>query len=715
MKFSLTLVVAIWSLARFALGQSAEPEAPAPIINPAVRSIVESNPATPSEKLRAADLLSRLERNDLAKPFLEQLAAEQLQPQVLMSLYDQIGTGSLVRLAGTPELNPAATNFSSRLLAAVEEIRQDESRIDRILNTFKNSSRTRRDKLVALGQLMRSGPYLVNPVMKGIMESEDDELKRFLRSVMVNVGPQTTPPLLAFLDSADEHMRAESLIVLTAIGTNDWAAYLARPLLKPSSAHEQKIAQMAAAKMNIRDPNKTVQQLRREAHRRYSGQVPSRSGTSRLWIWNKDKQAIEHVEFEPPIAASILAMRHYRDLNQIEPDDETFRLRYLISSLEAEKSRSGIDQPLNQKNIAFVLANGFGLEMTELALERARKDRKVAAACAAAEILGASGNKSLLKSRGGQPCILASALRDSNTRVRLHAAFAIMRIGVDFEFAGLSDLIDTLAHAASSTGQRRALVAHPRKDKAQSIAGILAASGIQADVESNSRDVLTRAKQSADYDFVLLSDALVRPDFTRLIQELHQQPRTANLPIGLLMGPLTHHRSELVAEVEPGVHAFPEVIDQAAVLRQAATLGGTTLDRIPPEQRLANTHAALDALNVLVENGRLQVDLTRHQTAFAVGAYVPGVAEKVLHLLSHTPSPEAQHLLVTVSELDTLSAEHQDMALQAFARSVDLFGLLLTQQQIQPRINAWSQSQKNGGDNPTVQSALRSVTKRLDF
>src|SRR5215813_4968295 len=79
-------------------------EALAPIVeskpDPAVDSIVDSHPQTAGELLRAAVVLADLDRPDLARKYLQQLAAAKPSEDALAEAIGIVDTPMLLRLAG---------------------------------------------------------------------------------------------------------------------------------------------------------------------------------------------------------------------------------------------------------------------------------------------------------------------------------------------------------------------------------------------------------------------------------------------------------------------------------------------------------------------------------------------------------------------------------------------------------------------------------------
>src|SRR5271154_1226545 len=66
--------------------------------DPAVRSVLEDNPTTPAELVRAITVLADLDRAELAKPLLAQLLDLKLDPRALVALEAEFDSALFIKL-----------------------------------------------------------------------------------------------------------------------------------------------------------------------------------------------------------------------------------------------------------------------------------------------------------------------------------------------------------------------------------------------------------------------------------------------------------------------------------------------------------------------------------------------------------------------------------------------------------------------------------------
>ncbi len=86
--------------------------------DPAVDTIVESNPKTPRELLRAAAILADLDRADLAKKYLQKLLAAKLNDEALADLAAHVDSDLLLRMSTNKALAPEGQQIAGAMLGA---------------------------------------------------------------------------------------------------------------------------------------------------------------------------------------------------------------------------------------------------------------------------------------------------------------------------------------------------------------------------------------------------------------------------------------------------------------------------------------------------------------------------------------------------------------------------------------------------------------------
>ncbi len=377
--------------------------------------------------------------------------------------------------------------------------------------------------------------------------------------------------------------------------------------------------------------------------------------------------------------------------------------------LAAAAHKNGLDRPLDDKNMAVVEAERFGVEPLEEVLKYGMEHGHPAAAAAAARILGRIGTADELlgaavpaaakqkESAANQaaPSPLAAALQSPYRRLRLAAAAAIVRLQPIRQFAGSSRVPDVLAFLASARGARRALAASGSLEEARDLAGLLSSAGFQANAATTGRDLLLRAAQSPDCEFALIDVTIDHPTADMLVQQLRHDPRTAMLRIGIIASAGRYEQAERIAGGDPLAKAFPRSHDEKSLKWQLDQLAALDADNfVGFEARQQETLEALFLLGSLARTSSDLYDLQRTQDAVIAALANPdrAIAVQATAVLAELNAPDAQRALVETADHFDRPLALRQAAGKAFRKNVEKFGMRLTAKQVQHQYDVFNQS-----------------------
>ena len=691
------------------------PEEPAPIVDSAaVRAIRQSNPATPEQLFDAIQMLIRLDRTDLAKEYLQQLAGLPLDDAALGKLHERFGTADMIRLSTTSDLAPEGGELASRILQAAQKLAHDPQRITAHVNQL--GSDQREDQLRAAAGLLRSGAFAVAPLVKAIAGSDDERLTKNSLYILGRLGDPSIDPLLAFLSSSDASLRGAAIQSLARSGSARVLPYLVRPYLAPDNGSgEQQVAAAAFRQRLGRLPSRdeALELLTAAARRSFKGQTdvgPDIDGNVVVWTWDEPNQAVVRNEMLQIDAAAVSASRLYRDLSWLEPEDNDLLVRRLITKLQVDQSLGGLDSPLRQgAGTAYELASRAGTGMVQQVLARSLETGHHAAAVGAAEVLAASADATVLSSTAGfSP--LASALRHPNRRVRFAAVQAVVKLNPPGSFPGASRVPETLGFFAASTGRRGILVGHPSQQLGRTIGGLGSDLGFAPEAVDTAEQLLRRGQASPDWELIVISDDLQRTSTWRLIELLRADPRTTELPIVLTTakGDEALFRLDKIADANQRVIAIREPIESDGVntaIRRALELHGR--DLVDRDRRMEQAMAAIGWMKQLSDSqSKMMADLARQQERLIEALYTGELSETAAGLLSRIGSTRAQLALADLASQNTMSIATRQAAADAFDQSIQTFGVLMTSDEIQRQYDRYNASRELSVETQRVLGAL---------
>ena len=677
--------------------------------DPAVDTIVDSNPQTPAQLLRAAAVLADLDRVGLAKKYLQQLAAAKPDEEALAEAAAQIEPATLMRLADNADLKPEGRQIADAVLAAAAHMARDPQRLQAEIDQLADPSQLVRR--AALKRILSAHEEAVPALVSALGDSSRATVQPMVRETLVSIGEQAVAPLVAALASDNDALKVQIIDVLRQIGSPDSVAFLAAPATAEGGSPEVREAARAAlleiAGSKNPTPDDAAKLLAAEIERylKHDRLLKFNSdGKTEVWNWDASSKMLVRENLPPDLAFPMLAVRLAGDLIQLQPHDPFARRLFVISALETAARRAGLDQPLPSGDAAVRQAAQLGPAAVEDALVSAMANGNFPAATAAAQLLGTIGDRKLLDAREGNFSPLVYAVGQGDRRLRFAAAEAIMKLKPAAGFAGSSDFMAALAFFADSPGVKRALVAFPNVAVAGQMAGILTGLGYDVDIATNSRQAFLRAISSGDYEIVLLSSRLDHPPVWVVLPELRHNPHTAHVPVALMAEDSGDdlERMQSLAMDNGLAMAFPRPITPDGVkFVVERTIGNAGEAVVPAEVRLRQSLAATGWLKQLSEESPRDFSLLPYETQLTRMLFRPATSAAAGEMLADVGKQSAQESLVDLANTLSQPLAMRQAAAAAFSQAVRKHGILLTTGEIQHQYDRYNQSEVE--DQPTQQ------------
>jgi hypothetical protein len=665
----------------------------------AVKAVLATNPRTPRELVRAAQLVADLDRPELAKELLKQALDMDLDQQQLVRLEESFGVGVFLDMASRAELAPEAQQLNEAVLAATTRHLQDPTRLAGLVKQLQDPSpEARREALIGLE---RSGAAAVGPLVAVLADPSRAAEHGNVRAALVRLGGDAVDPLIALVESGDPKLAVEAIELLARLKAQRAIVFLLAPYAAEESHPDVRhAAELALLSLSGQTPSKSaaLELLTQRAEEHFDRKRPPREdldGQARLWTWDADAKQLVSRTAPADEASLARACRLARDACSVAPGNERARVLHLATLLERAAYENGLEKPLEatEGTVAGRVAE-FEPEVIEDVLEYALETGHAPAATAAARILGRVGNPDTLLCQGSATAPLARATWDADRRVRLAAVQAILRMDPIHSFPGSSRVVDALVYFANSTGVPRALVAAPSTAEAQRVGGYLVALGYELDTAVTGGEAIRKLLASPDYELALVDAALERPTVHFLLQQLRHDCRTAKLPVGVTARAGQLGRARHLARNDPLAEAFSRAHTQEAVQWQVEQL----MKRAGPERVLAAERGrqAAWAMKWLAElTGREQriYDLSPAQDVAMAAITDPRLGLDAVRVLGNLGTPECQQALVDLASRWTQPLELRLAAAEAVRQTIQRNGILLTTEQILVQYDRYNRSE----------------------
>ena len=166
-------------------------QAAAPAIDPTqyalpIRAVLESQPQTPAQLVRAARTLIDLGEPALAKPYLVKLQAASLEDAALVDLVRQLGSGPFIKIAGEPALQPEGREFGDRAIAAASRQAHDPKRLAHLIDQLGDpAAETQRQ---AVAELLSAHQNAVGPLVAAMNDPAKKAIHRRIQTALFGSG-----------------------------------------------------------------------------------------------------------------------------------------------------------------------------------------------------------------------------------------------------------------------------------------------------------------------------------------------------------------------------------------------------------------------------------------------------------------------------------------------------------------------------------------------
>lgn len=697
-----------------------------PLAAAVVESIRHPGPTSPrgwlEGAIRAVDVDAIADAVDLFRGFVDAVAAsKEGRGDLLADLGDEVDPAGLRRLErAIAPYEPDAPNVLGSLPAAASQRRRNPQRLVAAVSALR--SPTRSERLAAANEVARAGLSAL-PMLVELLQTTDEEgavARGLARGLVHSLGADGRDALLAWLGSDDIDHWPGVITAISAVSDED-ADFLLAPALSADSPPAARAAAVEALAAAGQAP--TVDQARRRLARRLDHML-SPAGlpmadsldpkTVTAFTWDPEAGLVQPAILSTRLARAEKADHVARDLAALTPaDPEQIRL-VLLARLERTVAKAG-DGPVALDGIpadaiseALSGPDGFDPLLAAEVLDEAGLRGMTGAATAAARAIHVAAvarqppaDAPIAPLPSAARAALLRALALPSPELSFEAARTLATCGGDRPYRGASKVVQTLLHAATSTGVDRAIVAHPDPAIVEELAAGLSRHGYETIRVRSGRDAILAARDSADTVLVILAARLGSPSALETVELLQQGSQLAAPPALIVVDPLDDDPRgrfltrlltafgdvECVAIVdrmesffqpefdpETGAAVRPPRFPDALAIASGPQAADPRQRADQAKARLARARGALEALATLGDRGwDISAALpTARQSLLRDDLHAPAVA-----VLSAIGDPAAQQSLFREAHQTDLPETLRTRARAGFAGSVRRYGILL--------------------------------------
>ena len=648
-------------------------------MTPAEKVILTAPPVTAPDFFEAAVRISRVGRPEFAKILAEKGLEAEGTPADYAALVDSVGEDKLIAFGHNAVLGETASKAVSKIFEEAKKEWRDPVHME---DAFERAgARSPEIRAAALADLKRGYPDAFDFLLEKLGSSDAEQSGR-AAAVLAQGGVFAAEGLLARTRRCDvEELRRLAPILETSRELPEITPLVLRYYADEGAPESREILERVIAAQAGAVPTAADEALR--AYRRgmayFERQIvlPNTVG-GQYPIWNvQDDGSVRREMVPTETALRTLAAQSLYDAYRLDPSDPSIRAAAQVAAAEMILYRDGLDSPPNIEAYRSLLP-GLTTEDHAAALRLALETGHEKGAIIPVALLEESRDASLCVGENG-PSDLVRAAVSRDRRLRFAALRAIVNLAPGVSYTGSSSVTASLIWFTTSAGKRRAVVAAPDMETIGEVGNFIGDGDVLTVPAGTGRDILTKAQNDADVEFVVALSDVKTPDPRAVAQALAADFRTHDIPILIVFEDDTRRdQARRYGEGEPNAMVSVIPFDKESGKRLVGELYAKTDPRqVPAKVRFEQAKEAIGLLTRLREAGENVYYIEDVENLALRFLATPALSREGIEFAMTVPAKSVQATLSRLTFDGRFDADTRHRDLDALARHIDKYGLLL--------------------------------------
>lgn len=648
-------------------------------MTPAEKILLSNRPETAPELIEAAVCISRVGRPEFGRLLAQKALEAEGDPADYAAVIDRLGEDKLIAFVHNPVVGETGRVVAHKTLEEAKKAWRDPVRIQEGFE--RAGARSPEIRAAALADLKRGYPDSFDFLLQKLESGDEGESAR-AADLIARGGIFASEGILERCRTCDELRLRLLAPILEASGelpkiTPLLVRYYSENLSPESRQTLERV--IRAQTRTVPTPAEGAQSAYRRGMAYYEGKIvlPNTvDGEYPLWIENEDGRTVrETVPAETALRE--LAVRELRDASLLDPENAQIRAAAQVAAAESILYRGGLDAPADTAAFRELYPDLTATDCTA-ALRFALETQHEKGGIIPAILLGELGDASLcIGDRGPADLVRAAVSRDR--RLRFAALKTIVTLAPAVSYPGSSAVTSSLIWFTSSLGKRRAIVAAPDMETINLVGGYVADGGVITTPAGTGRDILTKAQNDADVEFIVARSDVKTPDLRTVAQALAADYRTGDIPMLIVFEDDTRkEQARRYGEGEPNVLVSIIPFDNDSGTR----LIGELFDKTDPRQVPADVRfeQAKEALSLLTRLREINGDLYRCEDLEDLAhryLVTPALTRQGIDFAMTVPDKLIQVTLSLLIFDNRFDADTRRLYLDALREHIGRYGLLL--------------------------------------
>jgi hypothetical protein len=593
-----------------------------------------------------------------------------------------------------------------RLSAAIEKNLSDPARFKKFIPRLDAPSEE--ERLFAFTQINRSkaraGSYLID----ALRDNFGKPLYGQVVDAMVGFDPESVPGWIEALKAVDRQDAQNAELRLTLLDVIDrrgeksaipYLWHLAESRMYPGTVNAK--AKLVLGRLMRMDPERLPPSkipLTELAERYYQHKVPFGAAKGiEIWPWDGASIATKPVLLTPRQAEEFYGLRRAREALELDPRYLPAQIVFLSLTLDRAYG-AALDESLLKPMPPRLqeLVGSIDAELLRRVLDRALDDGNVPVILASTQALGDRGDvRAARTSSTGAPLGIVRALYFPDRRVQYVAARALLGIPGQHVPVASARVVEIMGRLLAASPFPKALVAYAPADQSGEYRKGVKEAGFEAVLVRNIKEAFAKARESSDYDVIILHDSAGK-ELAFALAQVRADADLGRTPILVLAAKDNQLAVEKLAARYPHVRVVADTLvmmgDELKNVAEAA-LAATTSAKLSADERKAFKKSALDALWRMARGETPGYDVRPALDAVVATLDDPELGLGAVEILSRTPGNLPQHRLASLAT-DPAQGKMRFPAAIELNRHIQKHGLLLNQAQINAVKQAYQEAKE---------------------
>ncbi|MBO7726068.1 MAG: hypothetical protein J6S40_06330 [Thermoguttaceae bacterium] len=648
-------------------------------MTPAEKVILTTPPVSAPDYFEAAVRISRVGRPEFAKILAEKGLQAEGTPAEYAALIDSVGEDKLIAFGHNMIVGEAASKSVDIIFEEAKKEWRDPAHIRDAFD--RAGARSPEIRAAALADLKRGYPDSFDYLLERLDSTDGDQSAR-AASILAEGGVFAAEGLLARARICDEEeLRRLAPILEKSVGLPEVTPLVLRYYDEEASADLRDLLGKVIAAQTGGIP--TAAEESEWAYRRgmayFEGKIvlPNTVG-GEYPIWNVQEDGTLRREMVPTeTALRTLAAQSLGDAYRLNPSDRSIRAAAQVAAAEMILYRDGLDSPPNIDEYQSLFPD-LTTEDSAAALHLALESGHEKGGIIPVTLLEDSGDSSLCVGENG-PSDLVRAAVSRDRRLRFAALRTIVSLAPDVSYTGSSSVTASLIWFTTSAGKRRAIVAAPDMETIGEVGNFISDGEILTTPAGTGRDILTKAQNDADVEFVVTLSDVKTPDPRAVAQALAADFRTHDVPILIVFEDDTRrNQARRYGEGEPNAEVSVIPFDTESGKRLIGELYAKTDPRqVPADVRFRQAKEAIEMLTRLNGTGKNAYYIEDVENLALRFLATPATYREGIDFAMTVPAKSIQVALSQLTFDGRFDADTRHRYLDALSRHIGKYGLLL--------------------------------------